>query len=433
MTELLLMDSGRYGWLALGAFYLIFEILIPILKKRAQAARQKQAMQPPLTPRPQAAAPVARRTAPGPSARPAQRKPVAAAARTSRTRQTHSDPVPIPAAPPSAILQLTNGAYEPFLKLPGIASVAQREGIPERIAAWTARPDFPGSFDLLHLDIMSTLLPAVPGLRPDAVASAGLEQGIGEIRSLEELAQASDRLAVGWLDTVFADAVGLTLVGAPYATRRIDRQMKEGRTHTLHLQNTGSRAMSVSAPLRILGPAYLAAVHALNLRADGVDLKRTLKDAGALDGQVRLELLGFGRPIHFDLDPAPAIEPTNRMFTGILQEKMPAFGGTTLAALSRTQDLSKMQEIAARERDKWIATGATDLGNGLARLMTLLLLAPQESNARLRLLASPDGHIERARAAAPTSVETTLKADPRSIVEAIVLGAILPRHGGRQP
>lgn len=431
MIDLFLMGTEKYGWLALGAFYLIFEILVPLLKKRMQAQKNRNAPQPaPPQPLPRAAPPAASSSELQPQPRPVRPAPL-----PPRRRRRQPQPTPQPAATPTAatpvILQLTSSAYQPFLDLPDIAPVAQVEGIHERIAAAASRSDYPASLDLLHHEIVTTLLHGVPGLRPDAVVAAGLEAGIGDIRSIEELVQASDRLAVGWLDTAFADAVGMALLGAPYAVLRIRRLARGGQTHTLTLQNTGSRALSVNAPLRIIGPAYLAAFQALNLRAGGVDLKSLLAEYGALDGPVRLELAGFGRPIHFDLDPGPAIEATERMLTGIMQAKMPALDGTTLAALSRTQDLSKMQEIAAREQDAWISRGVLGPSTGLARLMTLLLLVPHESPARLRAMASGQAGGGRARGPAARPDEVGLTLTPTALVEAIVFGAILPRHGGR--
>ncbi len=417
------METGKWGWIALGAFYLIFEILVPLLKKRAakqrRMAQSGQVAQPPLEPR----------AAPARAARPPA---VPAHHRRQKTAPISSSKPP--ARPPAVtsaakIATLTKESFQPFLALPGVAPIAQLEGFDQKISAAASRPDYPGSLDLLHQELVTTVLHRVPGLRADAVAASSLKHSVDEIRSIEELVQASDRLAVGWLDTAFVDAVGLSLFGSPYARLRFQRLASGGRTHILTLQNTGSRAMSVVPPLRVLGPAMVAAADALNLRATGFDLRARLNEMGANEGQVRLELSGFGRAIHFDLDPRPAIDATTRMVTGILKEMFPAFDDNSLFELARSLDIGRAEAQAAKAAKGLLEDNRVVDGTGRPLLMTLLLLAHQLPPARLRTIA--EGGQDRFRAVAAEPEKLGITASPAALVEAIIFGEILTRQRGR--
>jgi hypothetical protein len=416
------METGKWGWLALGAFYLIFEILVPLLKKRA--AKQRRMSQPASLTQPQVAPqPQTVHASPPPATPPQYRRQPSVPQSASRPT------VPRAVASAGPLIELTKAAFKPFLSLPGIAPVAQLEGLEGKIEAAATRPDYPASFDLLHQELTSTILHRVPGLRADAMVASGLKQSVDEIRSIEELVQASDRLAVGWLDTAFVDAVGLAIFGSPYALLRFNRLAAGGRTHILTLQNTGSRAMSVVPPLRVLGPAIVAAAEALNLRATGFDLRDSLRNLGALDGQIRLELSGFGRAIEFDLDPSPAIDATIRMITGILRERMPPFGNDSLIELARTISVGQAERLAAISAKGLVADGSAVENTGLSLLLTLLLLADQLPPRRLRAIAGGGSGRPRSASTGPQRIGIT--PGPVALVEAIVFGEILTRQRGR--
>jgi len=328
-------------------------------------------------------------------------------------------------------VELSRKAYEPLLAFPEIAPIAKLEELEAKIAAGATRPDYPTSFDLLHQEVVTTILHRVPGLRADAVAAADLQQGIEEIQSIQDLAKSSDRLAVGWLDTAFVDAVGLALLGSPYARLRFQRLGASGKTHILALQNTGSRAMSVIPPLRILGPAMVTAAEALNLRATGFDLRARLNELGALDGLVRLEIAGFGRAIHFDLDPTPAIEATERMLIGILKERFPAFGEGSLFDFARARDVGRNEELAAKAAKGLVEADEAVETSGLALLQTVLLLSQHLSSGHLRSVAAGGGGRVRARGADAKPERIAITANPSALVEAIIFGEILTRQRGR--
>jgi hypothetical protein len=416
------METGKWGWLALGAFYLIFEILVPLLKKRAAKQRQlgqsSQFGQPQVVPQPTPARSTPQLRVPAQRRRP----PIPRPSSPEATR-------PTAASTGVQVATLTREAYHPFLSLPGVAPVVQLEGFDGKISAAASRPDYPVSLDLLHQGLVTTVLHRVPGLRADAVAASGLKHSVDEIRSIEELVQASDRLAVGWLDTAFVDAVGMAIFGSPYALLRFQRLATIGRTHTLTLQNTGSRAMSVVPPLRVLGPAMVGAAATLNLRANGFDLRARLDELGALDGQVRLKVSGFGRDINFDLDPRPAIDATTRMVTGILKERFQAFGDESLFELSMSNGVGRAEKQAAMAANGLLENDRAVDSTGLSLLQTLLLVAHRLPPARLRAIA--DGGGGRIRGSVQEPEKLGITASPAALVEAIIFGEILTRQRGR--
>jgi hypothetical protein len=410
VVDLLLMDGGRYGWVILGVLYLLFDVVLPMLKKRQQRQRRGARSQVHSALQPVVSAPS---------------QPTFSAA---VARGTESPRVPRPTRPSSTLTALVLEAYTPFFDQPGIAPIVTAQGLGRILSDGARRADFPASLDLVHQQLVSHLLHSAPGLRADIVLAAGLKQGIGEIQSIEELAKASDRLAVGWLDTVFADALGVTLFGPAYARLRVLRLHAQGRVHRLPLPIRGNRALALEPPLRIVGAALMDAVETLDMRDQSSELRALLQETEAGKGPLRLEITGGPRAIQFDVDAQPAITVTRNMMSSMLKTDLPALGDEALTDLARSATTADLARDAGRARKQLLAEGHLPV-SGRARLMALLFLADQYGPAELRRLADASAQaapLVHARDAAPERMESPRRA---ALIEAIVLGEILPRRG----
>jgi hypothetical protein len=424
--DILLMDGGeRFGWIILLILYLVFDVLLPLWKKRRQGRPQQPSAPERPAPRPTPPAPRRRQEAPQtpPPAPSHQRR------QTARPPRQTPRTAPAPATPHGRLEELAAAAFAPLLRLQGIAPAADTAQLEERLRKAAAGPHFPLNLDHLTAQTCDLLLKAVPGLRAEIVVAARLNAGTQEIRSLHELVEASDRLAVGWLELAFQDAVGLALFGPVYARLRVARLAAAGQTHQLTLEAASSRALALAPPLRIVGPALVDTLTLLNHRSPAERLREELARADALDGPVQLVVTGFGRPVRFDVNPEPAVRVTREMLEGLLRHDFPQLG-TELAALSRQAGTPDAALSAARKADAWPRTPVA-VADDLVTLLTLAEIGLRHGLDQARtLLRQPAPRPTQGRRW-EVGRQSPLEASHSAIAEAIVLGELLARPGRR--
>jgi hypothetical protein len=401
-------------WIILAVLYVLFDVVLPMVKKwKARQARRAPAP----TPSP----------APQPRVRTVQKRPVQPPPSTPRKP---SRAVPLQITAPHRILQ---SVYEPLAQLPQLRPfLTDRDGL--KLFAQTSRsPNFPANLVAHHRTIAMRLLREVPGLRADLVTAAKMPTGFSQINSIEELVESSGRLAVGWLETVFADALGLALIGPQYARLRAAEILRAGLQQKLVLNVASANALVLDPPLNVIGPAWLKTMTLLGYRRDLDSLTQQLQVDEDDDPQILLQLDGLGRPVKFDLDAGPAIAITANMFASMLEYAFPQFEQSSFANLSKTGAMvnnnarAKMLAIDVISRHPMVPA------NDTARLQAAIdLLLDAGSRAAATVLADQAPSLRR-RTRAEMDSDSLLAMNAQTIGEAIIMKELLarPARAGR--
>ena len=427
LDEMLQMGLGNKGWIILVVLYLLFDIVLPLYKKWKQ--KQNQASRPEPTP-----APVPRPTPP-----PAVRRPV-----RPPPRAPAPPPVKVMHRPPvvrdtKRTLQsggnsaLFEDLLAPLKKLGPLEPVFEQTRMAQYLARVPSERDFPLNAGVAIMTVMRQALGTIPDMRAQAVRAAGLPGGVADIASIQELVESIDKLAVGWLDTLFADAMSLALLGPVHAKLRAAQLRREGRTNVLVFNVAGGRELRLEPPLCVLLPAFSAGLKNLGHgRAIGEFEDFANKMLGS-STMLRLRLEGLNRPMEFEVDPLSASQATTEMMTGLLNYSYPAMGGHSPSSLGKRKGLVHHAAAAIDLKKRLLAGADVRQADPSVLLLAFADIALEQGTSELAEIRSL-GHrrFSRGTDSAPRdgALEGGLLAlNGSAIVEGLILGELLRRPG----
>ena len=425
-----LFDSP--GWLIVAALFILFDIVVPMLKKRKKkrAMEQQLQQQPTHQPPAQYEPPPAVPRAPAPTPRPdPQRMP-----RPAATRPAATATAPRKTAPDGPTDQeLLGNMLQPLTDLQLVRTTLERNNVYGAFANAVAQAEYPlnlpDGFQLLS----AALHNALPAFGGETHAAAQLPTQQSEINSVEELVQESQLLAPGWLEALVADAIGCALMGPGYAYLRVRRLAMLGQVDALALNVATGMGLRLDPPLVIVAPALIVALRELGHTRAVPAFREYAVKAVNKRSSMKLTLHGMGRPVEFEVPVSRAVQTTEEMMLGLVRSPYATLDGKTMgdfAADARVTDAWLRADDLVKA---WKAGRDPEVGS-LARLQGHALLAATfgPDKARKVLAAARQGvSLFQRRKAERTAESDVLPMTHLAIVEGMVLGQLLQRHGRR--
>lgn len=486
---ILVAGDDNFGWIVIGILFIIFDVVLPALKKRKQRANtplptldptQSPPVEPPPsppkpppsvaqglpgtapTPVPVRPSPLQRSVPGSVSQSPMGQRPLTAAD-LSLARQRRKQPAPFsmhrpmttptdseapfedapredrfgqvkPAPPrvsPAVEAQLKRQTHHFLSPLAGAPAWMEVLHSPEnqiRFDAAIRSGDFPFGLPGAVGTLAASLVTAVPELREEIAKVIYGNLPTGGVKQLQELVSQPQFLAASWGESVFENVLGLTLMGPLYSKALVTLAQRAGADENVSVALSPSGTLSMRVPPQVA----VAAASDLLLRLGYLQWadKAEVLAAGRwpTPDHLVLRLSVFHRVVSLEAPLAPLIEATMAMYGNLLTTRLSSLQGRSLLELATAAKVA-IQIREGLELSRNLATTGLKVPSSFEELVAVTNQTLDAGGGFSQLLA-----FLPLRIAARTKESrglTAFKPDASTLAEAVVLGEILRRPGAR--
>ena len=400
------------------------DVIWPIIKKRR---KKQQAAQLPPEPVPE----------PVPAPEPDQ-----SSRRERRAAQLFEAVQSVPAAAPRAapprkpspptvqtgLTAMVGELFAPLAKYPQLSRAVRLKELSGRLNQAVQHESFPLSLADAAISVSQVFVSRVPGYRAELIQAAGVAGGSVEISSLDDLVNNPDALAIGCLDVLIADVVGLTILGPAFAAARLRALTDSGRGNAMHLNLAGGGAVALAPPASVLLPVYAEALRSLGYARA---LPRFRERMGYVpdEPEFTLAIGGLGRKVTLPVKTEPAQRALSDVLDRLATTRLDVLEGRGFDDISRSLDLPARYDKASREREK-LRRGEAGMESDAGILLAVMDIAVDHGlTAGRDALAAAAGPRRRSpgRKAAAPERGGLLPTTRGAIVEGLVLAEVLAR------
>ncbi len=391
----------------------IADVVWPIIKKR----RQKQQM----------------------AQQPMEHVPVAEPAPQFEAVTPVTTPVrrPTPAKKPvrqpakNNLHTLTNELFAPLDAHPQLSRAMRLQELSSRLNQAVRDQRFPLTLADTAISVSTVLCARVPGYRAELLQASGVGAGSVEISSLDDLVNNPDALAIGCIDALIHDALGLTLLGPAYAALRLRSLVEEGKESVMHLNLARGGSIALEPPAVLLKSVYTDTLRSLGYKANLPELK-TRTGYVPEPQQFTLLIGGIGRQINLPVPLHPAQVALAGVMSKLVTSRLEVLDNVSFEKAALNAGLQIRYERASRLRRE-LEKGAVPSRLDVEHLLVLADIAADNGMAAYQeALATM---VSRARKARRRTVAPQqgglLPMTPGAVVEGLILAEVMQRKSGR--